>query len=210
MKFGDNCKLLRIKKGLTQEALGKKLNVSRKTVSGWENNRSYPDITTLLKISQIYNISINCLIDGEITSDFTMTNSNKSLKGTVHLTSSFINIIMLFVSYLNIVNPWGFSLPFLVYIMVFNLIVWFYSARIIVINVKNIRISCVLGFIFLLFQMNIEFSNNLTLISILRDGNLTPYYWGQIAGILFRGIIVTFSFMLFLNDYKNYFYFFKS
>lgn len=212
MNFSDNCKLLRKKKGLTQEALGEKLNVSRKTISGWENNRSYPDIITLLKISQLYNISINCLIDGEIDSDdkdITNINSNNTIKEIIHLTSSFINIMMLFFSYLNIINPWGISLPFLVYIMTFNLIVWFYSGKIIVLNVKNIRISCIVGFIFLLFQINIEFSNNLTLMTILSSGHISHYYWGQIAGTLFRGIVVTFSFMVFLNDYKSYFRFFK-
>lgn len=213
MKFSDNCKLLRKKKGLTQEELGKKLNVSRKTISGWENNRAYPDIMTLLKISRLYNISINCLIDGEIDSDdkeLTKAKCTNTIKEITHLTSSFINIMMLFFSYLNIINPWGVSLPFLVYIMTFNLIVWFYSREIVVINVKNIKISCIIGLIFLLFQANIEFSNNLALMTILSNGHISHYYWGQIAGILFRVVVVTFSFMIFLNDYKSYFCFFKS
>ncbi len=49
---------LRKKQGLTQEQLGKKLNVSYQAVSKWENNLSEPDLDTIEKLTEIFNISI--------------------------------------------------------------------------------------------------------------------------------------------------------
>lgn len=47
---------------MTQEELAEKLNISRQTVSNWENNKCYPDIETLVIISNKFNISLDILI----------------------------------------------------------------------------------------------------------------------------------------------------
>lgn len=49
MQFSKKIKICRQKNKLTQEKFAQSLNVSRKTISGWENGRSFPDITTLIK-----------------------------------------------------------------------------------------------------------------------------------------------------------------
>ena len=49
---------------MTQEKLAEKLSVTRQTVSCWENGKSEPDIETLTKIAQIFDISIDELVDG--------------------------------------------------------------------------------------------------------------------------------------------------
>ena len=49
MQFSKKSKICRQKNKLTQEKFAQALNVSRKTISGWENGRSFPDITTLIK-----------------------------------------------------------------------------------------------------------------------------------------------------------------
>ena len=43
--FGENLKTLRTTKGFTQEQAAELLNVSKQSVSRWENNITYPDIT---------------------------------------------------------------------------------------------------------------------------------------------------------------------
>ena len=57
-------KIIEIRKinNLTQEDLAEKLNVSRQTVSNWETNKCYPDIETLVIISNKFNISLDVLI----------------------------------------------------------------------------------------------------------------------------------------------------
>ncbi|EEI20831.1 HTH-type transcriptional activator BcrR [Lentilactobacillus hilgardii] len=66
MKFSDKVKVCRNKMGLTQEELSVKLNVSRKTVSAWENGRSYPDIQMLILLSNFFEISIDAFLRDEV------------------------------------------------------------------------------------------------------------------------------------------------
>ena len=58
-KYGHIISELRKKKGLTQEQLGKKLNVSYQAVSKWENNLSEPDLETLEKLTDVFEISMS-------------------------------------------------------------------------------------------------------------------------------------------------------
>ncbi len=61
---GENIKNIRKKLGITQEELSEKLSVTRQAVSNWENGKTEPDIETLTKIAQIFDISIDELVDG--------------------------------------------------------------------------------------------------------------------------------------------------
>lgn len=58
-KYGHIISELRKKKGLTQEQLGKQLNVSYQAVSKWENNLSEPDLETLEKMTEVFGISMS-------------------------------------------------------------------------------------------------------------------------------------------------------
>lgn len=50
---------------LTQEQIAEKLLVSRQTISNWENNKSYPDILSLIQLSDLYQISLDSLVKGD-------------------------------------------------------------------------------------------------------------------------------------------------
>lgn len=65
MAFGENLAILRKRKGLSQEQLAEKLNLTRQTVSKWELNQSTPDINLLLQLSDIFQVSTDYLIKGE-------------------------------------------------------------------------------------------------------------------------------------------------
>lgn len=62
MKFGDRLKKSRLEKGLTQEQVAQNLYVTRQTISGWENEISYPDIINLIKLSDYYQVSLDTLL----------------------------------------------------------------------------------------------------------------------------------------------------
>lgn len=62
MDIGLKIKNARIDNGFTQEEIAEKLGVSRQSVSNWENNRSYPDIISVTKLSDIYSISMDELL----------------------------------------------------------------------------------------------------------------------------------------------------
>lgn len=51
---------------LSQEELAQKVYVTRQTISNWENNKSYPDIHSLLLLSSLFNVSLDQLIKGDI------------------------------------------------------------------------------------------------------------------------------------------------
>ena len=52
---------------LSQEELAEKIYVTRQTISNWENDKSYPDIHSLLLLSSTFHISLDQLIKGDIT-----------------------------------------------------------------------------------------------------------------------------------------------
>ncbi|MHC5228620.1 helix-turn-helix domain-containing protein [Enterococcus sp. LJL99] len=62
MNIGDKIKECRLKKNWTQEQLAKLLNVSRSAVSGWEVGRNYPDLDTIVSISDLFDISLDKLL----------------------------------------------------------------------------------------------------------------------------------------------------
>lgn len=66
MKFGDNLKLLRKEKKLSQEDLAEKMNVSRQSVSKWETGEAYPEMNNILQLCKIFGCKINSLVNDNI------------------------------------------------------------------------------------------------------------------------------------------------
>lgn len=98
MGLGNKIVEMRKEKNLSQEQLAEKLEVSRQTISNWENGKFYPDIDALVKISKYFNISLDNLLsyDTEVLKylkDSTDTvKSNKNL-----LYAILLNIILLII-----------------------------------------------------------------------------------------------------------------
>ncbi len=65
MNLGN--KILKIRKNnkMSQEQFAEILNVTRQTVSNWENGNNYPDIETLIMISDKFNVSLDILLKGD-------------------------------------------------------------------------------------------------------------------------------------------------
>jgi DNA-binding XRE family transcriptional regulator len=62
-KFNDIIVELRKTKGLTQQQLANKLNVTDKAVSKWERGLSYPDITSISSLAKVLDVDSSYLID---------------------------------------------------------------------------------------------------------------------------------------------------
>ena len=67
MDIGIKIKNARIKANLTQEQVAEALSVSRQTISNWENEKTYPDIISVIKMSDLYDISLDHLLKEEKT-----------------------------------------------------------------------------------------------------------------------------------------------
>lgn len=65
MRLGENIYRLRKEKNMSQDDLASALEVSRQSVSKWENNNSVPDLDKLLKMSRLFGISLDELVSGE-------------------------------------------------------------------------------------------------------------------------------------------------
>ena len=63
--IGSKIQTARLEKKLTQEQVAELLGVSRQTISNWENAKSYPDIISVIKMSECYNVSLDYLLKGE-------------------------------------------------------------------------------------------------------------------------------------------------
>ena len=62
-KIGKLIKEIREKNHLTQGELADKLGVTYQAVSKWENGKNIPDIAILKRISELYDVDINTLLD---------------------------------------------------------------------------------------------------------------------------------------------------
>lgn len=69
MKLADNIYSLRKSKGLSQEKLAERINVSRQTISNWELGETLPNPEQLIMLSDVFEKSIDELVGNEIKSD---------------------------------------------------------------------------------------------------------------------------------------------
>lgn len=108
MLVGQKLKEQRLKQNETQESVANKLGVSRQTISNWENGKTLPDIDSLIKLSQIYQLSIDELFDVTVTSTVEATHeesatatigssSSKVLQTTLKRNAMLLSILLLLV-----------------------------------------------------------------------------------------------------------------
>ena len=64
-KISKNIKKLRTERKLTQDLLAEKINVTRQTISSWENDRTQPDIEMLGTLADVFGVSLEEIIYGE-------------------------------------------------------------------------------------------------------------------------------------------------
>ena len=65
MTLGQRIQKGRKEAGLSQEELAEQLGVSRQAVSRWENDNGYPEMEKIIRLSQIYQVSLDYLVGNE-------------------------------------------------------------------------------------------------------------------------------------------------
>ena len=102
MEFGSKLKRAREAHSLNQEDIAEQIGVSRQTISNWENNRSLPDLRSIVMISDIYQISLDELLKGDGVlmqklindSEVKKANDKLSLLTVLVLTLSTLSILL--------------------------------------------------------------------------------------------------------------------
>lgn len=109
MEIGKKLKNARIEAGITQEKAAEKIDVSRQTISNWENEKSYPDIISVIALSDLYSVSLDELLKGDqkmaehLEESTNVVKSNKKLTGAILLNI----ILMILLIALNMLLPEG-------------------------------------------------------------------------------------------------------
>ncbi|HHF7060235.1 TPA: helix-turn-helix domain-containing protein [Streptococcus mutans] len=130
MNIGEKLKTTRQQSHLTQEAVADLILVSRQTISNWENEKSYPDIVNLIKLSDLYQISLDTLLkdDGKMIEHLDKTTnavkSNQKLQ--TFLLSYLAMITCLLLLSLFFLKSYYFLL-FLSIIMILGVLILFYQ-----------------------------------------------------------------------------------
>lgn len=63
--FGKKLEFYRKEMNLSQDELGKEINVVKSTISNWENGKSFPDGDKLLELANLFGVSVDCLLGNE-------------------------------------------------------------------------------------------------------------------------------------------------
>lgn len=104
MEIGRKLKEARQMRGLTQENVAEKLNVSRQTISNWETEKFYPDILYVLQLSDLYQVSLDELLKGDERMIQHLENSTNVVKSNQKILLAFIcNICLLFLFFIFII-----------------------------------------------------------------------------------------------------------
>lgn len=81
-RIADRLVELRRKKGINQEELAEKLGVSRQAVSKWERAESQPDMGNLIALAELYGITLDSLIRGEVEDSPVFSSESASASGS--------------------------------------------------------------------------------------------------------------------------------
>ncbi len=66
MEIGKQIKKYRTERKLSQDELADKIYVTRQTISNWENDRNYPDIRSLVLLGNVFGVSLDILVKGDL------------------------------------------------------------------------------------------------------------------------------------------------
>lgn len=98
MEIGKKLKEARQGAKLTQEQVAERLFMSRQTISNWENERSYPDIVSVVKLSDLYSISLDELLKGDAEMLEHLEESTDIVKSNQRLILAVIANIVVFLA----------------------------------------------------------------------------------------------------------------
>ena len=99
MNIGEQINNLRKQHGLSQDDFANLFNVSRQTISNWENGKSYPDLEMIIKVSDYFKISIDELLKNDVQTVKKIDNEKKAKKKYL--------ILLLVLCFLGTVTIWG-------------------------------------------------------------------------------------------------------
>lgn len=111
MDIATKLKNARKEAKLTQEEIAEKLGVSRQTISNWENGKSYPDIISVIKLSDIYSITLDALLKEDENMIKHLDETTNIVKSKNRLKNSLLISVYIIIWVACILFYWIFSGP---------------------------------------------------------------------------------------------------
>ena len=108
MAFSENLQYIRAQAGITQEQLAEQLDVSRQSVSKWESGASFPEMDTLLRICDLYEVNLDTLLRGSLEAsnvsdtaryDDFMNRFSKRISGSVGAIIAGVGMMILLLAF---------------------------------------------------------------------------------------------------------------
>lgn len=129
MELGNRIKKFREKINLSQEELADKVYTSRQTISNWENDKTYPDVNSLKLLSNIFDVSLDNLIEGDIEKMKTTINETDR-KGFIVLSRIYaLELIIMIIS----------AYPLLKYYKIIGIIIWIFFTIITIVTAFKVE-----------------------------------------------------------------------
>lgn len=107
MNISNQLKNYRKEFNISQEELAEIVHVSRQTISNWENNKSYPDLQSLVLISECFKISLDELVKGDVVKMKSQLERNEMSKYANGMLIGFL-LMVLSIPFAKRISPYGF------------------------------------------------------------------------------------------------------
>ena len=112
MEIGQRIKTHRAEAHMSQDDLAARVYVSRQTISSWENDKTYPDVQSLLLLSEIFDVTVDSLIKGDVEiMTKTIDSDVRTMKRLACVMLGFMVLMLLALIWCGVqLGIWGWSL----------------------------------------------------------------------------------------------------
>ena len=126
MEVGMRIKEHRTQLGLSQDDLAQRIYVSRQTISSWENDKTYPDVQSLLILTQVFGTTVDDLIKGDVEAmTKTIDNDVRLMKRLSLVMLGFIVLMLAALVWMCVqLTVWGWSFAQVVPTIVLVFVLW--------------------------------------------------------------------------------------
>ena len=126
MEVGQRLKDLRAEAHMSQDDLAARVYVSRQTISSWENGKTYPDVQSLLLLSEIFDVTVDSLIKGDVEAMTKTVDSDvRTMKRLSYVMTVFIVLTVIACGWFSFqVAVWDWPIEQAVPTIVLALVLW--------------------------------------------------------------------------------------
>lgn len=124
MELAEQIKQRRVERGMSQEDLAERIYVSRQTISNWENDKTYPDVQSLLLLSVLFDTTVDELIKGDVKAMEEIVNSKETYRTMTRWALGGLAVVVVAVAMLVVgygILDWGFAPSIIIFFLIWGI-----------------------------------------------------------------------------------------